>query len=134
MIYGSPRIRIAGDRFAMVELGDEMSFEMSLLVHGLTAKLRQAKPGGLIELVPCIASVMVAYDPSILTFEGISGIISEHMSELGAIDTLEMDSRIYYVPVMYFDPWTKECVEDYCQKVTQKTLDPDLLGRGEWPE
>ena len=32
-----------------------------------------------------------------------------------------------YVPVLYFDPWTTACVDDYRSKVSDKIPDPDLL-------
>ncbi len=35
----------------------------------------------------------------------------------GQAGDIELPSRLFAVPVVYFDPWTKECIEDYCTKV-----------------
>ena len=45
----------------------------------------------------------------------------------GAADELELDSRLFYVPILYFDPWTEACVNDYRAKVADKVQDPELL-------
>ena len=40
-----------------------------------------------------------------------------------------MDSRVFYFPTVYLDPWTKECVADYIEKIAVKTPDPEFVAK-----
>jgi urea carboxylase len=48
-------------------------------------------------------------------------------ASLGSSEDIELESRLFCLPVLYLDPWTKACVEDYCIKIAKKTPDPELL-------
>ena len=49
------------------------------------------------------------------------------MRGLGSTDDIELDSRLFLFETMYLDPWTKECIDDYGEKITPKEYDPDLV-------
>lgn len=127
MIFDAPVFKPGGDRYISVELGDEMSFELNFRVHTLVAAIRAAKAPGIIELIPELASLLISYDPDRTSYEAVT----RHVSELCATSTgsgdQELASRLYTVPVLYFDPWTTECINDYRAKVQDKTPDPDLV-------
>jgi urea carboxylase len=127
MIYDQPRFYLGGDRYIEVELGDEMSFELNFAVHGLAAAIRQAEIHGIIELIPEMASMQVSYDPERISFEDVTKEILHLHTTAAKGDDVELDSRLFYVPLLYFDPWTEACVNDYRAKVVEKTVDPDLL-------
>lgn len=127
MIYDEPRFRPGGDQNIEVELGDEMSFQLNFLVHTLAAGIRAADISGIVELIPEMASLQVSYDPVRITYRDAVREVSAIHGGLGDLDSLELESRMYYVPVLYFDPWTEACVNDYRQKIAEKTQDPDLL-------
>ena len=128
MIYAEPRFLPGGDRFLQVELGDEMSFDMNFRVHSLARMVREARITGLIELIPEMASMLISYDCDLISHEDLAREVRRLMAAVGDLDSLELESRLYYVPLLYFDPWTAECVEDYRAKVAAKpVLDPDLL-------
>jgi urea carboxylase len=127
MIYDQPRFYLGGDRYIEVELGDEMSFELNFRVHGLAAAIRQANINGIVELIPEMASMQISYDPDCISF---NDVVRETLSLYAAAaqrDDVELDSRLFYVPLLYFDPWTEACVNDYRTKVAEKVADPDLL-------
>ena len=111
----------------MLELGDEMSFDLNFLVHSLAARIRFDRLKGVVELVPCIASIMVSYDPSEIGYDELIEAIGSLHANLGNLEVLELNSRIYYVPIMYFDPWTEECVSDYCKTNNMDLTDPELI-------
>jgi Allophanate hydrolase subunit 1 len=46
---------------------------------------------------------------------------------LGPSDDIELDSRLFYFPTCYLDPWTKAAVDDYCAKITKKKWDPEFV-------
>ena len=127
MIYEQPRYLPGGDRNIIIELGDEMSFDLNFLVHSLTASIRREKPKGIIELVPCIATIMVSYNPTEISFETLIDTIESIRDDLGDLSSLELDSRIYYVPILYFDPWTEECVAEYCKNLGTEHSDPEVI-------
>jgi KipI family sensor histidine kinase inhibitor len=120
----------AGDQAIEVELGDEMSFDLNFLVHTLSRRIREARLRGVVELIPEMASLQVSYEPDEIGYADLVKEIEALYAGLGDLESLELPSRLYYVPVLYFDPWTRECVEDYRAKIAPKEdLDPDLQVR-----
>lgn len=129
MIYDEPRFRPGGDRCFEVYFGDEMSFDLNFLVHSVCGLVRLAKIKGIIELIPEMASMQVSYDPDLISLQdGMREVLSLFRS-IKSMETLELDSRMFYVPILYFDPWTRECVDDYRAKIADKEWDGDLLVR-----
>ena len=127
MIYDRPRFFPGGDRYIEVELGDEMGFELNFRVHNVVAAIRAARVPGIIELIPEMASFQVSYAPDRISYDDVVREIGTLVDAAGIGGDAELDSRLYYVPVLYFDPWTTECVGDYRAKVADKTPDPDFL-------
>ena len=127
MIYDEPRFYPGGDRYIEVELGDEMSFELNFRVHSLTAAIRQADMRGIVELIPEMASLQISYDPDRVSFEDVTRETARLYAEASHAGDVELESRLFYVPVLYFDPWTEACVNDYREKVADKPQDPDFL-------
>lgn len=127
MIYEQPRFMPGGDRYIEVELGDEMSFELNFLVHKLSAALREARIAGIVELIPELASLLISYDPDRIALSDVTREVTAlHAASTGEAD-VELPSRLFSVPVVYFDKWTEACIADYRAKVTDKVPDPDLV-------
>ncbi len=130
MIYEQPKFSPGGDRAVEVELGDEMSFDLNFIVHSLSSKIRNAGISGVIELVPELASIQICYNPDAISYADLIREIECLYETMGDLEALELDSRIYYVPVLYFDPWTEACVNDYRKNIGEKPEDdPDLVVR-----
>jgi len=127
MIYDEPRFYPGGDRYIEVELGDEMSFELNFRVHSLAAAIRQADMRGIVELIPEMASLQISYDPDRVSFEDVTRETARLYAQASHAGDVELESRLFYVPVLYFDPWTEACVNDYREKVADKPQDPDFL-------
>ena len=127
MIYDRPRFRPGGDRYVVAELGDEMSLDLSFTVQIVGRRLDEQDVGGIIETAPCFATLLISYDPDVIAYESVCALVGETIDGLGSIADLELESRLFYFPVCYFDPWTRECWEDYCAKITEKRWDPELL-------
>lgn len=127
MIYEIPRFAPGGDRYIEVELGDEMSFDLNFQVHTLAAAIRAAQIDGIIELIPELASLQISYDPDRISFDDVIREVVALHEAADAQQDVELESRLFYIPVLYFDPWTEECINDYCRRVTDKTPDADLI-------
>lgn len=127
MIYQQPAIRPAGDRYLLVEFGNEMNLELNFLAHGLAALIASEKPKGVIETAPAFASLLVHYDPDEVSYTRVIEEMQELMGSLGSSDQLVLDSRLFYLPTAYLDPWSREAYERYIETIARKTPDPQLI-------
>jgi urea carboxylase len=129
MIYPEPKFLPGGDRFVLIEFGNEMNLELNFLAQGLATAIAEQKTKGIIETAPCFASLLVHYDPDQVSFGGLKDEMTDLIGSLGPSDDIVLDSRLFYLPTMYRDPWTRECVADYCAKITKKEPDPEFVAR-----
>ncbi len=129
MIYDEPKFLPGGDRYILIEFGNEMNLELNFMAQGLATRIAEDKIKGVIETAPCFASMLVHYEPREISFDDLVKELKNLIASLGSSDDIELDSRLFYFETMYLDPWTKACIEDYCEKITQKEYDPDLVAR-----
>jgi KipI family sensor histidine kinase inhibitor len=127
MIYEQPRFLPGGDRYMLIEFGNEMNLELNFMGQGLGTAITESGTKGVIETAPCFASMLVHYDPDEISFGDLKKEMVSLIGSLGPSEDIELDSRLFYFPTVYLDPWTKECVEDYCNKITQKKWDPEFV-------
>lgn len=128
MIYEEPRFSPGGDRYILIEFGDEMNLELNFMGQALTAAIDQEKPRGIVETAPCFASTLIHYEPTQLRYSDAVTLLKELLASLGPSTDIELDSRLFYIPAVYLDPWTKECVEDYTVKINpEKKADPGFV-------
>ena len=127
MIYKEPRFLPGGDRYILVEFGNEMNLELNFLAQGLAAAIVADHTKGVIETAPCFASMLVHYEPDEVSFDDLVRELRTLIEGLGPSDALELESRLFYLPATYLDPWTRACVEDYVAKITPKTPDPEYM-------
>ena len=128
MIYEEPLYKPGGDRHILIEFGNEMNLELNFLGQALGAAVDDHKPKGIIETAPCFASTLIHYDPEVLSYSDAVTLLKELISGLGSSDNLTLDSRLFYIPAVYLDPWTKACIEDYKEKINpDKIYDPSYV-------
>ncbi|MCG8355359.1 MAG: carboxyltransferase domain-containing protein [Kiloniellales bacterium] len=127
MIYEEPRFLPGGDRYMLIEFGNEMNLEVNFTAQGLATAIEEQKTKGIIETAPCFASMLIHYEPEEVDFDGLKAEMNELIGSLGPSDDIELDSRLFYFPTVYLDPWTRECVADYIEKIAQKTTDPEFV-------
>lgn len=129
MIYQEPRFLPGGDRYVLIEFGNEMNLELNFMGHGLASAITAAGTKGVIETAPCFASMLIHYDPDLIGFKDLTKEMKSLIGSLGPSDDIELDSRLFYFPTCYLDPWTRECIEDYCKKITQKEYDAAFVAK-----
>ena len=127
LIYGEPRISAGGDRFVLVELGNEFNLELNFMAHGLASLIAEHKPKGIIETSPGYATLLVHYEPNDVSFARLKEELADLARQIGPSDDVELDSRLFYFPTAYLDPWSREAVDRYIEKIAEKPRDPDLL-------
>lgn len=129
MIYDEPRFLPAGDRYVLVEFGNEMQLDLNFLAQGLATVLADDRIKGLIESAPCFASLLIHYEPELISLGDLTREVLSRYVHLGSPSEITIASRIFYLPAMYLDPWTQECVERYTRTIAPKEMDADLVVR-----
>jgi len=71
MVYPETRYLVAGDQNMVVEFGDEVDMTLNQKVHNVVSAMKQAKFDGVRELIPTYRSILVNYDPSIISFAAL---------------------------------------------------------------
>ncbi len=129
MIYPEPKFLPGGDRFVLIEFGNEMNLELNFMAQGLATAIAEQKTKGVIETAPCFASLLMHYEPDRISFKDLQKEMTALARSLGPSEDIVLDSRLFYLPTMYRDPWTRACVEDYCAKIKKKETDPEFVAR-----
>jgi urea carboxylase len=111
MRYEPPIHRPLGDLALGIEVGDELSLELSFLVLALHSRLLADPPPGVTEMVPTHRTLAVFFDPLAIELETLSAAVREH--EDGLEPPQELPSRLVEIPIWYGDPWSRECAEAY---------------------
>jgi KipI family sensor histidine kinase inhibitor len=117
---GKPGItyRQAGERALLVEYG-EMVFDLALNFLVLAAKdaLDEQPPEGLIETAPGFRSMLVSYDPFVLS----SAELLDHLQTVhDALDPergITIPSRVVHLPIAFDDSETRAAVERYVHSI-----------------
>jgi KipI family sensor histidine kinase inhibitor len=94
-----PTITPLGDAALLVRLGDEIDPAINQRVHALVALVRHGAPDGVIETVPAYATLLIHYDPLILSYVEIHRWLNERLDQLPASERRAPQS--VEVPVRY---------------------------------
>ena len=130
MIFAAPNFLPGGDRYITVEFGSEMNLELNFMAQGLAGALDASGTKGLVETAPCFATLLVHYEPRDISYDDMVTELKSLIASLGSADEIEMDSRLFTFETLYLDPWTKECIDDYREKLNpDKEYDPDFVAR-----
>ena len=130
MIYETPTFSPGGDRYMLIEFGDEMNLDLNFLGQGLAEALDGGTIPGVIETAPCFATTLIHYEPEIIAYVDLKQEVSRLIDSLGPNEDIEMDSRLFYFQTLYLDPWSRECINDYREKINpDKEQDPEFITR-----
>lgn len=92
-------ITIAGDSALNVEFKQEISPEISGLVHSCARILEEHPIEGVIECIPTICSLMVCYNPQIISYEALCACLQTRLKDITG--TAQETRRIVEIPVCY---------------------------------
>lgn len=92
-------ITIAGDSAINLEFASSISAETSTKIRLAAEGLRADPIKGVIELVPTFCSLMVVYDPCVITFDELAAKVRGKLRNLTAESTAV--KRIVEIPVCY---------------------------------
>ena len=128
---GTPELRFlnAGDRYLLIEFGTHISIRLNLMALQLGKRIDRASIPGVVETLPMFVSLLVHYDSTRLAPSALIEAVRRLWEGMGSVDDLEWPSRLIEMPVCYLDPWTRACVDDYCQKIKPIEYNPDFVVR-----
>lgn len=92
----------AGDRALLVELDGPPGVEVNARVRTIDFLLAERRVPGIVEAVPAFCSLLVYYDPYVLTVDALAGEISALLAEAAA--THLPRARVIELPCCYDDP------------------------------
>ena len=124
MKFDAPKFLPGGDRFIMVQFGDDAEIDLNFLALGLTTAIEADQTRGVIDTNPSYNSLVVEYESDEISYGDLQKELERLIGGLGSVEKLELDSRLAYLPAMYLDPWTSDCVADYSAKITPRDWDP----------
>ena len=88
-----------GDSALLIQLGDEINPAVNQRVHALNALLQTNSIAGVIETIPAYCTLLVHYDPLILTFNEVTSWVRDKTTQLD--DVLNRTPRHIEVPLQY---------------------------------
>lgn len=94
-----PRIVPLGDSSVIVQFGDEIDFTINQRVHALGSVIEATSINGIVETVPAYATLLVHYDPLILSFTQIKNHLQEKIAQVDEMTSRKF--RLIEVPVRY---------------------------------
>lgn len=101
------RYSFGGDEHVFVEISESMSLPAFFKVMAICSVLEKSKLPGVTEVCPANAAYLVRFNPDVIhpdvllsELQGIEAMLGEN--------SLEMQTRIVEIPVLYNDPWTNE--------------------------
>jgi len=126
-VYEEPVFKPGGDKYMFIEFGNLMDLEINFTAQNLAKAIFDNKIKGVYETAPCFASMLIHYNPDEIKFNDLKNEMKSLIKSLGPTDEIEINSRVFSFPTVYLDKWTKECIEDYSKKISQKTPDPEFI-------
>lgn len=95
----NPRIVPLGDSTTLVQFGDEIDLKINQSVHTLANLVNTSSLDGVIETVPAYATLLVHYDPLILSFTQMKNYLRAKMAQMEESESRK--PRRVEVPVSY---------------------------------
>lgn len=94
-----PRIVPLGDSTLLVQFGDEIDLTINQRVHAFANLIANSVINGVIETVPAYATLLVHYDPLILSFTQIKNHLRAKVAQMEEVESRK--PRLVEVPVRY---------------------------------
>lgn len=128
MVYDTPKCSPGGDRFMLIEFGDELTLELNFFSQGLARATAEQRITGVVETAPCFSSLLIHYEPDDISFADLQTEMLRLAKTIGASGDVEVDSRLLYLPAVYLDPWTAAAMAEYREKINpDKEPDPEFI-------
>lgn len=93
------KILTAGDSSILIEFGNEISPKINQRIASTVQMMRQQQIEGVIDIIPAFCSLVINYDPRVVSYEEIT----KRMEKLLKMDikTETSSKKVYEIPVCY---------------------------------
>lgn len=91
----------AGERGVVIEFGNEIDPVINASVHRFAKILRREMMESILEVVPTYRSLMVYFDPLIISRQTLEDRIAKHLANLDSVAALRETTRMITIPVCY---------------------------------
>jgi inhibitor of KinA len=98
-LYPEMHFLMMGDRGLLLEFGDEISFEVHGKVRRMSLAIQAERMDGILETVPTYRSLLILYNPLILSLEALEKKLKS--LEEGLQQTPFPDPKLTRIPVVY---------------------------------
>ena len=109
-----PRYDFGGDEYIFVEFDIEMSLELNFKILSVCQQIDRDKIEGVIEVCPANNSYLLHYNPDRIDPQRLVKQLREIEHSAEHIESLS--SRLVDIPVLYDDPWSKECAARFGER------------------
>jgi inhibitor of KinA len=92
------KMLLAGDTALVVEFGERIDLQLSARVLALARRLTDSRIEGIVETVPTIRSLIVYFEPLVISAAALQGRISQLIEGL---QTTEQNGRTWHLPACY---------------------------------
>ena len=121
------RLLASGDTALVVEFGDRIDRTINARVMALADRIEAAALSGVVELVPTFRSLMIHYDPLVLTQAALRADVEQLLVGLGAAERV---GRRWDLPVCY-DPELGPDLDDVARATGLSTAEVVAAHTGE---
>jgi allophanate hydrolase subunit 1 len=108
------RYDFGGDEYIFVDFDIQMSLEVNFRVLSVCQEIERQRIDGVIEVCPANTSYLLHYDPEKIAPRRLVKLLREIEHKAEHIESLS--SRLVDIPVLYDDPWTKECAKRFADR------------------
>ncbi|UGB01872.1 urea carboxylase [Leclercia sp. G3L] len=110
--------RLSGDTHLLLEMGDpELDLVLRFRAHALMQALEAKALHGVIDLTPGIRSLQIHYQPEALNLTALLEAIAGLWQSVCEQDSLEVPSRIVWLPLSWDDPACQKAIDKYMTTV-----------------
>jgi urea carboxylase len=114
--YPGMTVRLAGDRFVLIEYGDMiLDLALRVRVHLLEQHIldRTIRPDGLEETAPGVRSLQIRYNPLVLPLSQLLELITRVDAQIENVHTTVVPSRVISLPLHFDSPGCNEAIQKY---------------------
>ena len=98
-MYRQPRYLPAGDEALLIEFGNEIHPDIHHRVYTMAEAVEEATIQGVEEIIPSYRSLLIAYNPLVISFKGLLQRLKKIDRSLSYIETVER--RRVEIPTLY---------------------------------
>jgi urea carboxylase len=108
------RYDFGGDEYIFVDFDIEMSLEVNFKILSICQEIQRERIPGVIEVCPGNASYLMHYRPEEIDPHKLVKELRKLEHQTDHITAIS--SRMVDIPVLYDDPWTKECAKQFGER------------------